>query len=123
VKKYTVLLGQLLILSGISWIGTQLALLTGLPVPGNVLGLLLLLGMLVGGVIKLSHVQEASDLLLKHMLLLFIPVVVGLMDMGRLLYNNALIFTVAIVISSVLPFLLVGFITQLLGRRKKNCNT
>lgn len=122
-KKYAVLLGQLLMLCGISWTGTQLALLTGLPVPGNVLGLLLLLGLLVGGVIKLRHVQEAADLLIKHMLLLFIPVVVGLMDMGRLLYNNALIFTVALAIGAVLPLFLVGLITQVSGRRKKNCNT
>ena len=121
-KKYFVILRQLFVLTAIYWLGNQLVVFMGLPIPGNVVGVLLLLGMLMTGVLKLHHVQEAADFLIKHMLLLFIPVAVGLIDMGGLFYDNALVFTGAIVISAVVPFWFVGFVTQLWDRRKKNCS-
>ena len=65
-KKYFVILGQLFVLTAIYWLGNQLVVFIGLPIPGNVVGVLLLLGMLMTGVIKLHHVQEAADFLIIH---------------------------------------------------------
>lgn len=116
-KKYLLILSQLLLLCGIYWAGHAVVAWTGIAIPANVIGLLLLLALLVSGVIKLQYVQEAADLLVRHMLLLFVPVAVGLMDVGGLFYDHMLIFTVALVVSAVVPFWLVGYITQLWDRR------
>ena len=118
-KKYILIGGQLLLLTAIYYTGNAIAARTGLPVPGNVIGMLLLLALLVSGVVKLSYVREGADLLVRHMLFLFIPVAVGLMDVGALFYNHLLIFTVAIVLSSALPLWLVGYITELWRGRQK----
>jgi len=57
--------------------GTALERLAGVPLPGNVLGLLLLLASLGLGWVKLEWVEESASFLLKHMMLFFAPIVVG----------------------------------------------
>jgi len=113
---------QLIILWVIYWIGNQVALLFGIPIPGNVLGMILLFGFLSCGIMKVQHVQIATDLLLKHLVFFFIPFAVGLMKWGQLFYDNGLVLALAIAISGMLSFLTVGFLTQWLQGRKIKCN-
>lgn len=84
----------------------------GVPIPGGVLGLLLLYAALTTGVVPLAWLQRAADLLLRHMVLLFVPLTVGLIDMGRVLSRQALALTASLVVS----FLAVLLTTGLLGR-------
>ena len=44
-----------------------------LPIPGNVIGMMLLFILLLTGIVKESHIDEASELLIANMSLLFIP--------------------------------------------------
>jgi len=57
--------------------GTALENMAGVPLPGNVIGLILLLGALLLGWVKLEQVEEAANFLLKHMMLFFAPFVIG----------------------------------------------
>jgi holin-like protein len=84
----------------------------GVPVPGGVLGLLLFYGALQTGALKLRWVDRAANLLLRHMVLLFVPLTVGLMDLGPVLSRQA----VAILASLVVSFLAVLLTTGLLAR-------
>lgn len=84
----------------------------GVPIPGGVLGLLLFYFALLGGAIKLAWVERAASLLLRHMVLLFVPLTVGLMDMGRVLSRQALAITASLLVS----FLTVLLTTGLLGK-------
>lgn len=59
-----------------------------LPVPGNVLGMLILFALLTTGVVKLEWIAGAADLLTKHLAFFFIPVAVGLMQWGDLLWRT-----------------------------------
>jgi len=61
------LLGELIV-RGLGW-----------PVPGNVIGMTLLLAALIVGMVPLAWVTEAAELLLTHMALLFVPAGVGVM--------------------------------------------
>lgn len=84
----------------------------GVPIPGGVLGLLLLYVALSFGLIPLAWLQRAADLLLRHMVLLFVPLTVGLMDLGRVLSRQAVALTASLVVS----FLAVLLTTGLLAR-------
>lgn len=111
-------LGQLAILWAIYQGSTWFVAAVGLPIPGNVVGVMLLFALLCLGVIKLKHVELAADFLLRHLVFFFVPVAVGLMEWGQVFYDYGLTLFAAIVISAVLPLLTVGGLTQLLNKRR-----
>lgn len=84
----------------------------GIPIPGGVLGLLLFFLALLTGLVKLKWVERAAALLLRHMVLLFVPLTVGLMEMGQVLQRQAL----AIIASLLVSWLAVLLTTGWLGR-------
>ena len=84
----------------------------GVPIPGGVLGLLLLYVALTTGLVPLAWLQRAADLLLRQMVLLFVPLTVGLMDLGRVLSRQAFALSASLIVS----FLAVLLTTGLLGR-------
>lgn len=116
-------LGQCILLWLISWAGDQAAILTNLPIPGNVLGMLLLFVLLLTGVIKLEYIQEAANFLLKHLVFFFIPVAVGLMNWGGLFYTHAAVLTLAIALGAALPFWAVGTVVERMHGRSKKCSS
>jgi holin-like protein len=121
VKKKLQFLGQLALLSLIYVVGNRVVLLTGLPVPGNVVGVVLLYALLNLGLVRLEYVQDAADFLLRHLVFFFIPVAVDLMNWGRLFYQYGLVLALAILVSTLLTFLGTGYIAQWLQREEKTC--
>lgn len=119
IRKIMIFSGQLSILWMVYWLGNQIVQWAKIPIPGTVVGMILLFMLLSAGIIKLEHVQLATDFLLKHMLFFFIPIAVGLMNWGGLFWNNGLILGAAIVFSALVPFFAVGHIGQKLARSKK----
>lgn len=109
-------LGQLALLWAIYLGGNWLVAAAGLPIPGNVVGVLALFSLLCLGVVKLSHVELAADFLLKHLVFFFVPIAVGLMEWGGVFYDYGLVLAAAILVSAVLPLLAVGGLSQLLRR-------
>ncbi len=91
----------------------------GLPVPGNVLGVIALFLLLLSGIVKEEHINEGASFLLRHMVFFFIPIAAGLMDWGGVFYEHALVLTAAIAVSSFLPLLGVGWFIRLLRRDTK----
>ena len=71
---------------------------------------------------KIEHVKEGANFLLKHLVFFFIPVTVGLMNWGHIFYNYGIELAIAITISTLLPFWTVGYLTQLLCKKGKECN-
>ncbi|MDR7867119.1 MAG: CidA/LrgA family protein [Sporomusaceae bacterium] len=121
-KKALKFVAQLILLCAVSWLGNQIALLSGLPIPGNVFGMILLFCLLCLGVIKLHYIQQAADFLLKHMLFFFVPIAVGLMNWGQLFYDHALVLAAAVIIGAVVPFWLVGFLAQYSAKEENRCS-
>jgi holin-like protein len=52
----------------------------GLPIPGSVIGMIALLGLLVTGTIGLSTMRRGAYFLLADMLLFFVPAVLAVLD-------------------------------------------
>jgi holin-like protein len=59
-----------------------------LPIPGNLLGMLLLVALLTSGVVRLAWVEAGVSLLVRHLAFLFIPIAVGLMTFQDLFVRN-----------------------------------
>lgn len=88
-----------------------------LPVPAGIYGLLLLFGLLLSGVIKLSQLEETADFLLLIMPLMFIPAGVGLLS-GWSLAAPVIVPLLAItLVSTVIVFGVTGRLAQRMSRR------
>lgn len=116
------LLCQTAVLALIYWGCTWFVTVTGLPIPGNVLGIMLLFVLLCCGVIKEEHISEAAGFLLKHLVFFFVPVAVGLMNWGGVFYEYGLVLLAAIVISSLVPLFVVGWWSQYMHERQNRCS-
>jgi holin-like protein len=90
----------------------------GWPVPGNVLGMALLLAALLVGMVRLEWVTEAAELLLTHMALLFVPVGVAVMLYFDLLAREWLPIVAATVLSTFVVLAVTGHVTQGLAGEK-----
>jgi holin-like protein len=88
------------------------------PVPGNVVGMALLLVALMLGLVRLEWVTEAAELLLTHMAMLFVPVGVGVMLYFDLIAREWLPIVAATVLSTFVVIAVTGHVTQGLAREK-----
>lgn len=59
------IMAQIGLLALFQLLGLRLAAVAHLPIPGNVLGLLLLFLALQSGLVQLKHIQEGADFLLR----------------------------------------------------------
>lgn len=90
--------------------------LTGVPLPGPVLGMVLLFGWLQWRrPAPASGTVRAADGLLKHLQLFFVPAGVGVIAHAAVLREDALPITVALVGSWLVGLLLVGWLVQFWG--------
>ena len=110
-------LGQLALLWGIYLLSDTLVALTALPVPANVLGILILFSLLCLGVIRVEQVEGMADFLLKHLVFFFIPIVAGLMEWGGIFREHGPALVSAIVVSSLLPLFACVWLALVLYRK------
>ncbi|OAN17944.1 hypothetical protein A3K86_03230 [Photobacterium jeanii] len=90
------------------FLGKSSQSLLGLPIPGSIIGMLLLFGLLSAGLIRANWVQSGCHILIRYMALLFVPVGVGLMDHLSLISANSLPILLSTIGSSLVVFLVIG---------------
>lgn len=111
------MLKSLCILFSCLLLGESLSLFLHLPVPGNVLGMVLLTLALSCRLVRVEDVKPAADALLKHLALLFVPPGVGLLLYFDLLKQSWLALGVAFVASTLLVLAVVGHVQQWLEQQ------
>ncbi|HBF33482.1 TPA: CidA/LrgA family protein [Candidatus Sumerlaeota bacterium] len=84
----------------------------GVPLPANVLGMLFLAIALFSGVVKLHWVEPGANFLLHHMMLFFVPFVVGALALIPLFRENWLAILASVVLSSLLTMTATGYVAQ-----------
>ncbi|MCD7032706.1 CidA/LrgA family protein [Metabacillus sp. GX 13764] len=109
--------GQILLLFSFSLGGTFLQQLLHLPLPGSIIGMVLLFFLLKLRVLKPSWLKEGSGFLLKHLTLLFIPATAGVVQYLNLFQGKGLISLAIVLASSVLVFLSSVIVYSLLSAR------
>ena len=99
-RKLVIIISQLAFLALINRAGYMLAHGLSLRLPGNLVGMLILLALLSGRLIRLEWIQEGVSILSRHLAFFFIPIAVGLAILGTL------------IVSATAGILLCGFIAQ-----------
>ena len=98
-------------------IGELIVLYLGIPVPGPVVGMLLLfVGLMIRGNIPEPLAQTANGLL-EQLSLLFVPAGVGVMTHLTLLGKQWLPLTASLVISTLLTIAVTGLLMQKLANK------
>ena len=114
------LIGQFLIIAGVSFAGEILSLLLPLPVPASIYGLVLMLILLMTGVVKLHQVKTAADFLIEIMPLMFIGPSVGLMESLPALQAMLLPLVVILILTTLLTMGATGLTAQALVCRRQS---
>lgn len=76
---------QICVIVLFSWLGQALAQVSGLPVPGGVIGMAIVLVLLATRRLRVRNVHRGASWLLGEMLLFFVPAVMSLLDHRELL--------------------------------------
>ena len=100
-------------------VGEGLSALLALPIPGNVIGMALLLVSLSAGWVKLAWLQDAADLLLSYMALFFVPAGVGVMLYFDLIGREWLPIVAATVISTFVVMAVTGWAEKILDKHEE----
>jgi len=113
-------------LAGVTWllvyqcIGEILVRWTGLPVPGPVIGMVLLFATLATRQAVPESLQTAASGLLSHLSLLFVPAGVGVMLHFQRVASEWLPIAVALVVSTVLALAVTALaMRHLLARQDR----
>lgn len=110
------MLGYLTVIFCCQLAGELLVASLGLPIPGPVAGMLLLMiGLVVRGSIP-NELGDVGDFLLGHLSLLFVPAGVGVMLHVNLLGRDWVPLTIALVASTVLTVVVTALVMQWLSR-------
>lgn len=90
--------------------GELVARALDVPVPGGVVGMLLLfIGLLLYRGVP-ADLETTSQGLLRHLSLYFVPASVGIMTMGPLLAREGVRIGVVMALSTVIPLLACGYL-------------
>ncbi|WMW23063.1 CidA/LrgA family protein [Methanolobus mangrovi] len=111
---------QFAIILAICIIGDLLHDYLHLPIPGNVLGMLVLLIFLLTGIIKLPMIEDISNFLLKHLSFFFIPAAVGLITCFTILEGKWTALVVISVVSTFIIAVVTGMTVQILMKRRQS---
>lgn len=106
------MIGALAALLLLQLTGETIAQLTGLPVPGPVIGMALLFLILNGRGALPKPLQTTAETLLSHLSLLFVPAGVGIIQYGALLEKEWLALTVALLLSTLLTVAVTALVMR-----------
>jgi holin-like protein len=109
--------GGAAILLALLVVGHEAVALLRLPVPGSVLGMVLLAGVLHAGWLPERWVRPFAELLIRHMALLYIPPGVGVMVYAGLIRREWLPLVAAGVVGMTAVLGVVGRVQQRMERR------
>lgn len=111
------LLRQSAILLLIIFIGEVLNRVFKIPIPGSVIGMIILLIALLTGIVKLSHIEEISNFLLDHLAFFFIPAGVGLLSILGVIKDSWYLILLLSLLTTIIVMAITGLIVQYLKRR------
>lgn len=87
-----------------------------LPIPANVIGMFILFVLLMTGIIKESHIDKASDILISNMSLLFVPAALAITEEYKYIKEEIIPFIIVCVFMVIVIMVSTGLIAQILEK-------
>ena len=107
---------QLAIIFAICLAGEFLHRIVGVPLPGNIIGMVLLLILLCLKVVKLEHISDVSGFFLKHLALFFLPPSIAIMAAGDDILSRWPLLLALCIAFTIVTIAMTGISTQFLIR-------
>ena len=108
---------QLMIIFMISLVGEGISSVFHLPVPGSIIGLVLLFLALQFKLLRLRHISMVGNFLLANMTILFLPPAVGIMDKFQDIAPYLLPIILIVLGAIVLNVCVIAVVVQLIKTR------
>ncbi len=118
-RRVLIISAQLAALIAINKVGYLAAAALHLPLPGNLVGMLLLFALLRSGLVHQRLIEEASSILTRHLAFFFIPITVGLMGYSKLLMDSSVAVIGTLLVSAAIGMCASGFLAQALAQRRE----
>ncbi|WP_412679615.1 CidA/LrgA family protein [Brevibacillus choshinensis] len=110
----------ILILLAFYGVGTMASKWLHIPMPGNLLGMLLLTLCLCMGWIRMDWVEQASTFLVRHMMLFFVPIIVGVASYMNWIAKDPWSIILSMVLGPMIVMLVTGRVVQWYLHRQKH---
>ncbi len=110
------LLKQFSIILCIFFLGELIQKVSGLPIPGNVMGMLILFFSLYTGIINLNMIGKISDFLLENLAFFFLPAGISLINCFAQLEGKWTAILVISLISTVVTLGVTGLTVEFVKR-------
>jgi len=115
-KNSLKIIAQVFLLWVIYYCSTWIVTFFHFPLPGSVLGMIILFTLLSIGVLKEQWLSAGANPLLKHLTFFFIPIAVELMEWGDLFIQQGHLLFLPLVVSTLVALLTTGGIVQFLTK-------
>lgn len=110
---------QIILLIIVNAIGNGISKALHLPIPGSIVGLILLFLLLQFRILKVEWIDQGAAWLLGELILFFIPSAVGVINYGHVLGPQLTKLVIVIVLGTLTVMTFTGLTAQLIGKRRK----
>ena len=118
------LLLQLALIFAVCFIGDFLHRVCGVPLPGNILAMLILFLLLCTKLVKVDQIAEMSNFFLKRLPFFFLPPTIGILAVYGVLKGNLILFFLLSVLATIVTLAVSGKVTDIMvnvqEKRKKD---
>ena len=115
-RRMAAWLSSVTILMACLWTGDVISVWIGQRLPGSIIGMLLLAGLLGSGLIRLSWVEAGANFLVRWMSLLFVPIGVGVVDQLDLVASSLGAILLTCIVGTAIIMAVTGWMFQWLER-------
>jgi len=102
-----------------AFVGEILNWLIPLPVPASIYGIILLFTALELKIVKVDDIRHAGTFLIKSMPIMFLPAIVGILDVWPAVKESAVQFIVITVVTTFIVMAAAGWTTQFIVKKSK----
>lgn len=103
---------QFTLIVAIMFIGKWIVEVTGIPIPANVLGMIILLLALMSGILKEKDVKETSNFIIAHLSLFFVVPSVGIILYLDLFTKSFFKLMIPLLVSIILGLFVCGKVVE-----------
>ena len=115
---------EFIIILVLYFIGELISKIFNIPIPGNIIAMILLFVSLCTGIIKVEKVDDISTFFLDHLSFFFIPAGVGLINSFDSIKSSAIQIIIICIITTIIVMAVTGIIVQftsnMLAKKKED---